>query len=587
MDQAEDSNTLTRDDARSLDQQSSSNKIIPRRRARKPRKCLSCDPCRHSKLRCDRQRPCGTCRQRGCDSSCTFSRGNDPSTPGEEHTPRPPKQPQLTSAADGTTILPRLVPSVRNINEGPATSQGPFSGTPGSPSADSRWDDVLRRPHVGRNDTPSALENLFVPSSVLSASSKEDLLRQLPPDSLCEYLISEYFTHLSPLFHILHGPTFERQYSAFLQDRGTTTFSWLALLFIICSVTLNTLEPGNPVLVNQSTAQPQQGDLIAMVHQLRKSSLTCLAEDRFLVHHDLNTLETILILTYSVSHNEGVERGWILLGMALNMGIALRCNANSAGLSCIDTERRRRCWAGILMLHTYQAILFRDIDISFLLNIKATLPTNANDSDIHEHIILQTTSQPTQMSLMNFKLRLFRLSAEVCSHISGPAKLDQHTLKYFDTAIAEERRLWDSVFLVNGLPRVLDHASYAHWYILQTYAHQLYLLLHRPFHNPQSPSFLPSSRDRCIESSSGLLAIHREFCELPKLQHFKWLVNGMTSLNALHGAVALASCLLSMPATFNSTPYWDELNATVSRMKTLQHRSPVCAKAFPVLQHLQ
>lgn len=269
------------------------------------------------------------------------------------------------------------------------------------------------------------------------------------------------------------------------------------------------------------------------------------------------------------------------------MGIALRCNVNSVNLNCIETERRRRCWAGILMLHTYQAILFRDIDMSFLFNIKAMMPTEANDTDIHEDTILQTTSQPTQMSLMKFKLRLFQLSTEVCCHISGPSKLDHVSLKYLDAAVAKEEQLWDSTFLVNGVPSLLDHASYAHWCILQTYAHQPYLLLHRPFHNSQSSIFLPSSRDRCIKSSAALLNLHRQFCELPRLRHFRWLVNGMTSFNALHGAVALASCLLGMPDTFDSTPHWNELHATVRRTEALQHRSPVCAKAFPILQHLQ
>ncbi|KAL4931644.1 fungal specific transcription factor domain-containing protein [Aspergillus undulatus] len=161
--------------------------------------------------------------------------------------------------------------------------------------------------------------------------------------------------------------------------------------------------------------------------------------------------------------------------------------------------------------------------MSFLPNIKATLPAEANESDIHEETILQPTSQPTQTSLMKFKLRLFRLSAEVCSHISGPSNLDQVAVQHLDTAIAEKERTWDATFLVNGLPRLSDHARYAHWYILQTYANQLYLLLvllllHQPFHNPQSPSILPASRDRCVKSCTTLLNIQRDFCELPRLR---------------------------------------------------------------------
>lgn len=480
---------------------------------------------------------------------------------------------------------PRSLPSIREIDPrlGPS-----LLSEPQSPDfTHGRWDAVLRRPAVDRDDTSSALEDIFVPSSAVPAISKEKLLQQLPPDSCCEYLISEYFTRLSPMFHILHGPTFERQYATFLQDRANTSFSWLALLFMVCSVTLNTMDPGDPVLVDVLAGQPRLNDTAAAMHQLRKAALTCLAQDRFLVHHDLNTLEAILILIYTVSHNEGVERGWVLLGMALNMGIALRCNVNSAQLNCIEIERRRRCWAGILTLHTYQAILFRDIDMSFLLDIKATMPTDTNDSDIHEDAILETTSSPTQMSLMKFKLRLFQLSTQICCHISGPSKLDQNLLNEFDIAIAEEQRLWDSVFLVNGAPSLLDHPSYAHWCVLQTYAHQLYLLIHRPFYNSQSPSFLPPSRDRCIRSSASLLDLHRQFFELPRLRNYRWLVNGMNSFNALHGAVALASCLLDMPDTFDSTPHWNEFHATVRRMETLQRRSPVCAKAYPMLRHLQ
>ncbi|CAG8059964.1 unnamed protein product [Penicillium olsonii] len=573
------------DESHPHDRQSTAPKSTPTRRARKQRIFLSCEPCRRSKLRCDRQHPCGTCRQRNCLSECSFRRPNNASV--ERARSRTPSQPQPALAAGGTVTPPLLHSSAQILHEDLVAHQASLSETQDPPSSHARWDAVLQRPTVDRDETSSALESLFVPLSAASQGSKDFLIQQLPSNSFCEYLITEYFTHLSPLFHVLHGPTFEKQYAAFLQNPSKATFSWLALLFMICSVTLNAIDPGDMVLLNVHAEELHDNDISATVHRLRRNSLTCLAEDKFLICHDLNTLETILILTYSVSHSEGVERGWILLGMALNMGIALRCNVNSEGLSCIETERRRRCWAGILMLHTYQAILFRDVDMSFLLNIKAEMPTDAHDNDIHENGILQRTSGPTQMSLMKFKLRLFKLSAQIGSHISGPSKLDQLALNSLDAAIAAEERLWDSTFLVNGLPSLLDLASYAHWCILQTYSHQLYLLIHQPFHNPQHSTFLAPSRERCIKSSFALLNLYREFYELPRLRHFRWLVRGMTTLNALHGAVALVSCLLSMPSTFDSTPYWNEFNATVTRMEKLQNSSPVCTKAFKILEHVQ
>ena len=42
--------------------------------------------------------------------------------------------------------------------------------------------------------------------------------------------------------------------------------------------------------------------------------MLCLSEDQCLIRHSLNTLETLLILIYGMSHNDGVEQTWVLLG---------------------------------------------------------------------------------------------------------------------------------------------------------------------------------------------------------------------------------------------------------------------------------
>ena len=183
------------------------------------------------------------------------------------------------------------------------------------------------------------------------------------------------------------------------------------------------------------------------------------------------------------------------------------------------------------------------------------------DVDIHGALSQNGSLAPT-MSLMKFKIRFFQLSTRICGHISDPSTFDEVSLHHFNKEIAEEQRLWDSTFLVDGSPSVLGSASYAHWCILQTYAHQLYLVIHRPFHHSQSPRFLPASREKCIESSTALLDIHRLLYELPRLRYYKWIVNGMTSFNALHGAVALASCLLDKPDSLDMKPYWAAFELT-------------------------
>lgn len=543
----------------------------PNRRARKP---LSCEPCRHSKLRCDRQLPCGTCLRRGWQDSCKYGTGP------LRHLSR--RRSYLGSS-----------PSVTHQQE--QSVQHTESGSPESPIAEpihNRWDAVLRRPSVDKNSQSSPPTDTTFALSFGPSKPLEELLGLLPPPPVREYLLSRYFMHLSSLFHILHAQTFQDQYSLFLRDPQNVDLSWLALLFAIFSLTVKATEPSDPGLAElwQTTTQPD--DLSFLSQKYRDASLSALSQDQFLVRHNLSTLEALLILIHTISHSEGAERGWTLLGSALNMGIALRCHVDSFHGKYVDKERRSRCWAGILILHTYQALLFRDIDLSFLLRIKATIPAGLDDNHRQDSTVLAPfyplpSNQCSKTSMMMFQIRLFELSNRICSHVSGKDRLHEESLKVLDSAVLDEQQQWDSAYLINGAPSILDTHSYAHWCILQTYAHQLYLLLHRPFHHSRSTQFRPESRAKCIKSSTALLDLHRQFYELPRLQCYRWLVNGTLSCNALHGAVALTSCLLDIPDDPDFAHYQSMLDSAVLRLEVLQKKSPACANNYPILRNLQ
>jgi hypothetical protein len=276
-------------------------------------------------------------------------------------------------------------------------------------------------------------------------------------------------------------------------------------------------------------------------------------------------------------------------GLTSNIGIALRCNVNADSTvhSCIEIERRRRCWAGVLMLHTYQVIAYQDIDMGILLNIPATMPADVDDTNVQENIVIQSSMRPTQMSVTMFKLRLFRLSSRLCRQLSD--RMDRTLLTTLDAEIAEEQQRWDLTFLIDGSPSLLDTSSYAHWCILQLYAHQLYLLLHRPSCLRRNEAyFLPASRTKCLASGAALIDLHRQFLELHQLRHYRWYVYGLTGSYAVHGAVALASCILDdANGVADSAPYRAVFDAAVHRIESLQNLSSVYQKAYPVLRHLQ
>jgi hypothetical protein len=419
----------------------------------------------------------------------------------------------------------------------------------------------------------------------------EELLALLPPASITEYLVVRYFGTLSSIFHIIHGPTFQKQFLAFIEAPEKTSLSWLALLFAILALTLETVKTDDAGLnlLWQDPSFPR--DLRELSQNFRNAALMSLSQDQFLVRHDLDTLEALLILVYSISHNEGPEYAWALLGSALNIATALRCHTDAPITNCIERERHRRCWAGILIIHTDQALCFRDIDLTYMLKMTAAMPAWVNDTDIQEHGITESptasASHFTDMTLIKFQVRLFQLSTQICSHISSSEKFDETLLLQHDAAVAKEQREWDTVYLVNGSRSILNTEGYVHWCTLQTYAHQLYLLLHRPFHSSRSTHFRAESRDKCIKSGLALLDIHHQFFELPRLKCYRWLVKGAISCNSLHGAVALTSCMLDMPESSDLTEHITAIDAAVTRMEALKMKSPACSNVYRVLRCLR
>jgi hypothetical protein len=271
--------------------------VRPRQR-RRNRTPANCEPCRRAKLRCDRQQPCAGCLRRRIVADCQY---------------QSPKPVRPLSSSRGNAEHSSISDDV--------------DAASASASFESRWDSVLQRPVDVTPDTSGVLETTCrfttlgaFPFFPAMPTSLEHTIAALPAKPTCEYLITSYFQHISPFFHILHGPTFQEQYKAYLDSPLSTDFAWLALLFLICSITVNTLEEDDPAFCAlRSGLRPDW--LVANVSlYYRQMAMNCLCKAEFLVCLSLGTLEALLLLVYSISHNEGVEQSWTLLGQSVPSG---------------------------------------------------------------------------------------------------------------------------------------------------------------------------------------------------------------------------------------------------------------------------
>ncbi|RYP77127.1 hypothetical protein DL771_001417 [Monosporascus sp. 5C6A] len=246
--------------------------------AKRTRVLLSCGPCRNSKLKCDRAAPCGQCLKKGRPDTCVYA-------------PRPQKQKPAKSMAARLKRLEGMVREMIDTDVALPTSStagmgteagavaiagvaGPGAGagttTPPDEAAADAGGLIVQgqkaTSYVGathfmailddsaplqiedlknyfedsdeeEGESPDPYENIG-PTEVLFGSrgvlkDKEELLRLLPEKSVIDRLLNRYFDSNSPSQHILHRPTFSREYNQFWQNPSEAPLHWIALLFMV------------------------------------------------------------------------------------------------------------------------------------------------------------------------------------------------------------------------------------------------------------------------------------------------------------------------------------------------------------------
>ncbi|KAI0444806.1 hypothetical protein F4803DRAFT_510571 [Xylaria telfairii] len=321
---------------------------------RRPRKPISCEPCRHSKLRCDRQKPCLSCVRRRCANTCVYDR--PPGAPGAPGASRPEEPPPIHPESESELRPePASTACQPEMEHGAAADMQPASVAPdaGPPNlrerhalTHERWEEVLQRPMnpnepstFAPDDTVSPAAGVYFPFPSEPQLGTTDLLAMIPPASSCDFLISRFFMYMAQFFPILHGPTFQKEYAAFVANPSAVDFSWLAVLFMLLSIGHHTLDYDDALPVDtKPNASPLQDLSKPPTLRYREAAMMCLWKAQFLTKYRLSTLQALLFIVYEICHEEGVERGWTLLGVALNISIALHCNDESAPPGCKESS---------------------------------------------------------------------------------------------------------------------------------------------------------------------------------------------------------------------------------------------------------
>ncbi|KAI0119965.1 hypothetical protein GGR51DRAFT_2985 [Nemania sp. FL0031] len=217
---------------------------------KRTRVLLSCHPCRSSKLKCDRATPCGQCLKRGRPDTCAYAPRIEKSKPAKTMAARLKrlegmvrgmvelepggKGHGLGDSAQGRNPSGSVVHSEQTTNY--------VGGTHFMAILEDLEDlkTYFEDPEVRELDMDDPYESMG-PSELLILSrgaprNKEELLTMLPDKSVMDRLMNRYFNSNSPSQHIIHIPTFTRQYNEFLKNRSEADIHWIATLFMILAL---------------------------------------------------------------------------------------------------------------------------------------------------------------------------------------------------------------------------------------------------------------------------------------------------------------------------------------------------------------
>lgn len=276
--------------------------------------------------------------------------------------------------------------------------------------------------------------------------------------------------------------------------------------------------------------------------------------------------------------------------MTYNVAIALACHIDPSrfNLDPIQSEERRRCWAGLMMLYTIQATVFGISDPSWRVTCGVQLPADVNDTDVTLNGIQENFSGPTQMSYLLFKFKLYDLTAKICNRTFNSSEDIRPLVQELDQQICQAQEVWDVRYLKDSTIEALPIHHAVHLHILHAYSHQLFLLLHRPFFAQSILGLeVPNeSQIRCIASAEALLDIHRILSETPNFRPYMWFTNGLGSFQAFHAAAVLAVVLLMPIYKPQYQKFRRILEDTLARFESSARLSIICERSAKILRFL-
>jgi len=379
------------------------------------------------------------------------------------------------------------------------------------------------------------------------AKGKAELLADFPSKPDADRLIARYFNAYDPSVHIIHGPSFQKQYDRHWLDPSDTSIVWIGMCYAMMTLALQSY--------HRAGDEPPEyhGRGLELSHAFRRSTAQCLqlADITQPIAQILETL--ILHVQAEYGRSRDAEPG-VLLMTSLCVRLAMRMGYHRdpgphKSLSPFEGEIRRRVWTFVRQC---------DLLISFQFGLPAMIPSdqfdtqvprNLYDDELHEDMQALPPSRPTfeatPMSYMIAKSKmtfLFGRIVERTQSITKPPSYEE--VMSFDVELREARSTHPPLLQMRPFHEsARDPANIImqRLGIEMVYLRSLFVL-HRRFiaQGRENPRYAYSRR-ACMDASMQLLdhqaTLHAESQPGGRLRSVKWYISSVTTHDFLLAAM--------------------------------------------------
>lgn len=345
---------------------------------------------------------------------------------------------------------------------------------------------------------------------VSSPPPRAEILRQMPSRYMADILVGRYFNSYDPATHILHGPSFQRQYQSYWANPDGTSIVWIGMLFAIMRLAMLSY-------AREGDEPPEfRGKCQDMASTYRTQMANCLITADYTKPHAFIIETLVFHLHAEFSSNRDAEAGvWVLMGVIVRLAMRMGYHRDSKffpDLSAFQGEMRRRVWSFIRtgdLLFSFQIALPPMVRLG---DSDTDLPRNIYDDEFDENSSTLPPPRPqteaTPISYMIAKSKLSFGFGRVLEEINGVQRKSYEEILKIDKAL---REIYDTV--PNHLKvapmaeqKLVPLAVVQARFSLATVYHKALCVLHRRYVRLAKPgNRYMYSRRTCLDSAMKLL----------------------------------------------------------------------------------